>query len=81
MNCVGPFIQRFFSTVNTTALHYLQLVESAEVKSQVWKSHKEGQLQVTYGFLTAEKVVALNPALLKSQIYFLLPLVILSLTL
>ena len=70
----------YFSVVNTTALHHLQLVESAEVKSQIWKNHIEGQLQVIYEFLTAEKVVASNPTLLKSQMYFLLSLVITSLT-
>ena len=68
----------YFSVVNTTALHHLQLVESAEVKSQIWKNHIEGQLQVIYEFLTAEKVGALSPALFKGQVYFIL--VILSLT-
>ena len=38
----------YFSVVNTTALHHLQLVESAEVKSQVWKNHIDGGPTISY---------------------------------
>ena len=32
LNCVGPLTLRYFSTVNTMALHDLQLVESVDVE-------------------------------------------------
>ena len=39
LNCMGPLIRGFFSIVNTTVLHDLQLIESADAEPRIWRKH------------------------------------------
>lgn len=61
LNCMGPLIFGFFfSVINTTILHDLQLTEFADTEPRMQRklgyketAYMEGQLEVLLGFLTS----------------------------
>ena len=65
LNCMGPFIARFFSIVNTTVLHHQWLVESLNAEEpQKWRP------TISYrGIFHLQRVGTLTPTLFKKQLY------------
>ena len=67
---MGPFICRFLSVVNTTALHDPWLVESVDVGHWMREElYTEGRLKIIRRFSTAWRVGAPAPALSRGQLY------------
>ena len=68
LNCTGPLICGFFSIVNTTALHDLQLGEPPDVESWIWKNYGyrgtmiwRADFKLYMDFFTSQRVDAPNP--------------------
>ena len=72
LNCTSPLTQ-FFSTVNTTVLHDLRLVESGDAEPLIQRNHIYGMATVSYTWIDLQLCRGLTPLILvlfNGQLYF-----------